>query len=168
MPRWIDLRDHAHALTYGDRRTVPQGKWIVIRIFRIGEYSEHWDAQRKEAYGGEKYNYDDFLVRDISKIGQLNKSTAGLLQAMAPVADFGGYEDSSNKIFAFLHNDNLTRVPQLGDIVFEIEEYESVDEPLPPLNATIKYKVLNVVEETGDYGRSEITYLFVQNLAGES
>jgi hypothetical protein len=168
MPVWINLRQHAIDLTYGDRRTVPQGKWIVIRIYRVGEYSEYWDPERKEAYGGEKYNYDDFVVREISKIGQLNKSTAGLLQSMTPVAGIAGYEDPSNKIFAVVQDDRFPRYPNIGDNIFEIEEYEGEDEPVPPLHATGKFKIVNVVHETGDNGQSEVVYMFVQLLEGES
>ena len=168
MPRWINLQDHTIALTYGDRKTVPQGKWFVLRIFRIGEYSEHWDPDRKEAYGGEKYRYDDFVVRDISKIGQISKNQAGTMQAIAPVIDFAGYEDVSTKTFAIVRDDRFPRDPQIGDVIHEIEEFDCEDEPLPPLHSTGKYKIVNTIPEPGDYGRNEVLFLFVQLLTGES
>lgn len=167
MPRWINLRRNNRALTYGDGRTVPQGKWIVLRIFRIGEYSVHWDPDRKEAYGGEKYNYDDFIIRDISKIGQIGRNNAGSGQSMSPLEDIAGYEDVSNRTFAILADEKLSRQPDLGDVIFEIEEFDKIKKPSPPLHATGKYKVLNTIPETGDYGRNEVLYLYCQFLPGE-
>lgn len=169
MPVWINLRQHAIDLTYGDRRTVSQGKWIVLRIYRIGEYSQYWDPDRKEAYGGPKYNYDDFTIRSISRLGKLGMTgSAGSTQPMDPVVDIAGLEDVTDMIFAITHDERFTRLPQIGDEIFEIEEYEGLDEPVPPLHATARYKIVNSAKDTGDLGRDEAIYLFARLFGGES
>lgn len=172
MPRWINLRHHVRALTRGDHRTVSQGKWIVIRMFRVGQYSQYWDSNRKEAIGGPKWLYDDVLVRAISRPGSLvtlARATKGMpVRGADPLYGVAGMDDPSQKLYAVEVTKDLTRIPKIGDRVYEITADGSASRPQPPLHATAMYDVLGVVVEHGDHGRAEVFYVYGQKMGGES
>lgn len=168
MPRWIHLRDHIRGLTQGDSKTIPQGKWIVLRLMRIGQYSSHWNYNTKEAVGGPKWLYDDVILRAISKPGSVQSALPGLNQSVEPIANTSGLEDVSQMVYAVEVTRDLPRYPCEGDRVYEISQFGSKTKPTPPLTARSMYEVLDVIFEHGDYGSPEVIYLLTQRMAGES
>lgn len=172
MPRWINLRRHIRGLTRGDSITVSQGKWIVLRVFRVGQYSQYWDPNRKEAIGGPKWLYDDILVRSVSRPGSLvslARAAKGMpVRGADPLYDVAGLDDPSQKLYAVEVTPDLPRIPEIGDRVYEIAEDGLATRPQPPLHATAMYDVLGVVIEHGDHGRAETFYVYGQKTGGES
>lgn len=168
MPKWIDIRRHAKGLISGDARTVPQGKWIVLRTMRVGQYSEHWDYNRQEAIGGPKWLYTDILIRAISKPGATTSSMPSAKQGMSVLLDTIGMDNTTQKIFAIEVTEELERLPASGDRVYEIKSEYSKTKPIPPLEATAMYEVMNPVLDHGDFGRAEVIYLYCQRLTGVS
>lgn len=149
------MRNELDALAYGDRRTVPQGFWAVLRIMRLGEYSQYWNPQSQEAIGGPKWNYDDFIIRCIDKPGNMITSKRSMLRSELSTFDQIGEEDMHSKVFAILFNPDLTRAPLVGDVVFEIDKHGSVMRPDPPIRVTGKFDIVNAEPVKGDYGRTE-------------
>jgi len=168
MPRWINMRRHARALTRGDRITVSQGKWIVLRLMRIGHYSEYWNNDRQEAIGGPKWLYDDIVLRAISRPGSVQAALPGISQTAENVIGTAGIEDVSQMIYAIEITEDLVRYPMEGDRIYEITDFASRTKPIPPLTATSMYEVLNMIPDIGDHGRVEILYLHTIRRAGES
>lgn len=173
MPRWIDLRKHIRGLTRGDARTVPQGKWIVLRIFRIGHYSEYWNEERKEAIGGPKWQYDDFLVRAISRPGSIisksgSASSAPPIEGLTPLLNLAGLDSSDTMVYAIEVLPELPREPAEGDRIYEIQEYARNRKPSPPLHALAMYDVLAVLPDHGDVGRAESYLVYARKQSGIS
>lgn len=168
MPRWINIRRHVKGLTRGDSKTIAQGKWIVLRTMRIGQYSKYWNAARQEAIGGPKWEYDDILIRTISKPGATAASVPSAKQGMQILLNTIGMENTTQKIFAIEVNRDLIRLPMTGDRVYEIREFQGKSKPTPPLHATGMFEVMNPIIDHGDYGRPEVVYLYTQRLAGVS
>jgi len=174
MPQWIDMRQHIKGLTRGDSRTIAQGKWIVLRVFRRGQYSQYWNEARKEAIGGPKWRYDDLLVRAIAKPGTIvsksgSASSTPPVVGVAPLLNEIGLDDPNTWVFAIeVLKEELPREPLIGDRVYDIQEYGQKDKPIAPVHATAMYDVLAVVREHGDYGRAEVFYLFAQKQTGVS
>ena len=166
MPFWINYRDEMQALIQGDRRTVAQGRWGVIRIMRIGEYSRYWNNKRKEAIGGPKWLYDDCRVRYISKPGGSMSVSADSAGSFTDL-DGLGTEDVNSMIFAVEYNKEITRVPNEADLIYEISEYEGITPPIPPLHVTDRFKIIHAFPEHGDNGRIEIIYLLGTRIHGE-
>jgi len=152
MPKWINMRNELNALVYGDRRTVPQGFWAVLRIMRIGEYSQYWNAQSQEAIGGSKWNYDDFIVRCIDMPGGMAKR----IRTNNEILPMAGSDDLHVKTFGIVYTPSLPRDPEIGDVIFEINKYSSIQRPRPPIRVTSKYDIELSEMVNGDYGRAEL------------
>jgi len=168
MPAWIDMRDEMRALISGDARTVAQGYWIVLRIMRLGQYSQHWNPDRQEAVGGPKWLYDDFVIRCIGYPGTALSKRPKMTNTDSIIADTG-MDETETKIFAIEYNPAFPREPYPGeDLIFEIAQHEGVEAPPPPLTAVSRYRVLRVIPNYGDNGRIETTYLLGQRIMGES
>ena len=168
MPQWIDMRDEMRRLIEGDRRTVSQGYWIVLRVMRIGQYLVYWDMDRREAVGGPKWLYDDLCVRCIGNPGASLTRVPSLREG-GNIIITGGTDSTTNKVIAIEWGEHLPRLPLSGeDVVYEIDKFASVDQPDPPFRVTDRFKILDVLKEHGDYGRAELIYLLVQRIHGES
>lgn len=168
MPRWIDLHDESAALILGDRRTVPQGYWAVLRIFRHGEYSQYWDPDTQQAVGGPKYKYDDFVIRVLGKPGSGTGSQASITgQGSADILNVGS-DNLDSRTFAIMPAYPLSRAPENGDIIYEIDKYMGKEQPLPPYVATDRYEITHPIKEHGDLGRSEIYYVVGKRIHGVS
>jgi hypothetical protein len=165
MPLWIDLQYEHDCLTYGDGRTVPQGFWVVLRLMRIGEYSQYWNENTKEAVGGSKYNYDDGIVRCINRPGSLTAKRA----LSMPITDLkgSGSDDVDQRVFAIL-TPTVPRMPTEDDLLFEIDKHEGVDMPTPPIKVLTRHKILDSYPVYGDNGRIEVIYLSTIRIHGES
>ena len=174
MPSWIDIRQNVRSLIRGDNRTKPQGVWIVLRMYREGHYSEYWNESRQEAIGGAKWLYDDFLIRSITKPGNIvsksgSASSTPPVVASEPIIKIMGWDDPGTNVFTVeFMPDVFPREPHEGDRVFTISEYSGAKRPEPPLHAGSQHIVLAAVPEHGDYGRAEIYYLFTRKQAGVS
>lgn len=165
--RWINLRNELQGLINGDVITVPQGQWVVLRVFRHGQYSQYWNTETREAVGGPKFLYDDVLVRVINIPGPSMGGVSGIRQGMGTVAGMM-LEDINTRVFAIEHNTKLPRYPKANDIVYLIDKYASVGEPEPPFRVTDRYKILNPYLVQGDYGRAEIILVRAERIHGES
>lgn len=168
MPRWIHLTKENRALITGDRRTVQQGYWIVLRIFRIGQYSKYWNPDVKQAVGGPKYLYDDFVVRTITKPGSGTGISQGINSSGVNTILNSGDDDFESITFAILADENLSRVPQEEDIIFQIDKYSGKDKPIPPYKATDRYQITHVIPIHGDLGKIEIIYITAKRIHGVS
>ena len=167
MPSWIDMRQEASALINGDSRTLPQGYWIVLRIMRIGQYSEYWHEGRQENIGGPKWLYDDYIIRTISNPGKAYGAFPKLVEGSKTLIT-AGVDDISSKIFAIEWDPNFQRSPSSEDLIYEISEHASVDRPELPLHATDRYNILHSIKSHGDYGRTELMYVLAERMHGES
>lgn len=171
MPSWIYLRDEIHALMYGDRRTVAQGYWMVLRMMRIGEYSRYWNEDRQEAVGGPKWNYDDFTVRVIdTPTGTLSSLRA---ESGESAIEFTGADDVGTNIYAVEVVNRpplglLPRIPSNEDVLFSIDRHHSVTVPQPPFIATGRYNVRSGYPVKGDNGQYEVVLLIATRMHGES
>jgi hypothetical protein len=146
-------------LVRGDRITVAQGYWVVVRIFRIGQYSQYWEPARGEAIGGPKWQYDDYTLRSIS-VPALSEE-AGMV--------IGNADDiKDTEIFALEYNKSLSRLPETGDVIYKIREYESVMAPEPPLHVTDRFVIVNDFTDHGDYGRAEVLLYLAKRAHGQS
>jgi len=164
---WPDLRKDFAALTDGDSRTLPQARWVVIRIFRHDQLSEYWDEDRQEAIGGPKYRYDDFTVRALVKPGGSISVTPAFPALADPVFN-AGVDDVEYQVYGIAWEPRLTRIPTDGDLIYEIDKYASFERPLPPLQVTDRYKIVGKLKATGDYGRSEGLFFVTERIQGES
>lgn len=167
MPRWIDMRAEVAAHINGDTKTVAQGYWIVLRIMRIGQYSEYWYPERNEAIGGPKWLYDDYVVRTISNPSKSYGSLPKLKEGSKNIIS-AGIDDVSGNIFAVEWNPEFTRLPSTEDIIYEIKEYASIDRPIPPLHASSRYNIMHIINSHGDWGRCELLYMLGERMHGES
>jgi hypothetical protein len=169
MPRWINLRKHVKALIKGDVITVAQGKWIVLRIFRIGQYSRYWNEERQEALGGPKWLYDDFLIQALVKPGSTVSATMRGGQAGVEYRlDTIGIDDASMRIYSIECTPDLPRLPLIGDRLYEEIEFQGKEKPSPPLHAREMWEIENAVLDHGDYGRPEEILLFTRRMPGVS
>lgn len=168
MPRWIDVRQEDRALIYGDSRTKSQGFWVVLRLYRIGQYSKYWNPATGEAVGGPKYLYDDFIVRVIDKPGAGNGSAQSMTGTGETPILASGMDDFNTRTYAILPDEKLTRLPQIGDTVYEIDKADSEHKPTPPLVATDRFNISNHYYARGDHGRVELIYLVGKRIHGES
>jgi len=172
VPQWIDMHHEIRALMHGDRKTVAQGYWAVIRIMRIGQYSEYWNEDRQEAIGGPKWNYDDFIVRCIDMPAASLLSLPRLRSTEADIV-YAGLEDVNTQIFAIeaIHKPPLQRLPRLpgnDDIMFHINKHHSREVPRPPFIATGRYNITGAIPARGDHGRIEVFYMTAIRMHGES
>ena len=159
MPRWIDMHAENAALIHGDRRTIAQGYWAVIRIYRYGDYSKYWNQYTQQAVGGPKYKYDDFVVQVLARPGTgMGSQNAITGQGTTAILNAGN-DDLDSKTFAVQPILKLPRPPQNGDVIYEIDKYMGREQPLPPYKVTGRYEVTHLVNEHGDLGRSEIYYV---------
>jgi len=165
MP-WIDLRNELDALFDGDNKTIPQSRWIVLRIMRIGQYSKFWDPKTNEAIGGPKWNYDDFVIRTISRPGGSFAGRPSVTQ-FEDTSFLAGLDLANTHVYAIQFNPRFPRVPAVGDIVYEIDKYASVTQPKPPFKATDRMFVKYVHKISGDFGRSEAFLLFTERKQGD-
>ena len=168
MPPWINIRHEVRGMTRGDSRTVPQGKWIVIRIMRIGQYSTHWNPLTQESIGGPKWLYDDFVIRAVSKPGPLQIAVPGVNETTTTIAGTAGIEDIIDMTYAIEVLPEFPRLPVAGDRIYEITKYAGKTRPIPPLVSTAMYEVIDAISEIGDYGRPEVVYVLCKRRAGES
>jgi hypothetical protein len=163
---WIDLRKELKALFDGDERTISQARWIVLRMFRIGQYSKYWNPEKQEAIGGPKWKYDDFIVRSIVGPGSSLSGRASVKQSL----DFdilSGEDMVTTFIYAIQYSSSFPRNPMPGDIIYEIDKYASIEKPKPPLKALERYRVEIPVRVSGDYGRTEAYLLICRRKEGE-
>lgn len=170
MPFWINYRQELHGLIHGDARTVGQGYWIVVRMMRLGDYSVYWNEAYQEAIDGPKWNYDDYLIKCISKPGGSVREGAGAArQGSSPVAEIG-LDDTSSMIFAIEAPEvnGLPRLPTSHDLVYEITQAASRVKPVPPLVVTDRYRIRKPFPIRGDHGRVEVIYLGCERVHGES
>lgn len=165
MARWINYRKEMAGLISGDRIGRPQGYWAVIRIMRIGEYSQYWNETQKEAIGGPKWNYDDYIVRVITMPGasiltmpKLRASEANIVQA--------GLDDVNAKLFGIEYSTEF-REPSQADLIYTIDKYESITRPSPPFVATGRYNITGIIPAHGDHGRIEVYLLVGTRAHGE-
>jgi len=168
MPLWIDYRDELRRLIDGDQRTIAQSFWIVVRIMRLGQYSQYWDSQRSEAIGGPKWLYDDHIVRAIKYPGG-NLGRRPKIDEGGGVIVETGRDDVNTSIFAIEWNPAFARLPAAGeDLLYEIAEFEGLEQPQPPLHVTGRYRIMLPLLNHGDLGRVEGIYLLAERLHGES
>lgn len=171
MPRWIDLHYENHALMHGDRQTVGQGYWGVIRLMRIGQYSQYWNEQRQEAIGGSKWLYDDYLLRFIDMPAASLLSLPRLRSNESDIV-YAGLENINSQIFAAEAVPSpplkkLRRMVQNDDLIYTIDKHESRDVPSPPFQAVDRYNINGVLPVKGDCGRVEIIYMTASRIHGE-
>ena len=168
MPRWINMRHELGDLINGDPRTVAQGHWLVLRMMRIGEYSQYWNPARSEAIGGPKWLYDDYLIRGITFPGATFSTRPRLKASELTIAD-AGLDDTASSVFAIEYNPLFGRQPLAGeDLVYEIDQCASFGPPVPPLTVNGRYRVMRVVPNYGDNGRIENYYILGTRVQGES
>lgn len=163
---WIDLRNELRGLIDGDMWGIPQGRWIVLRIMRVGEYSKYWNPRTRESVGGPKWKYDDFVIRAIARPGS---SLSPRSAATPPLNDevLSGLDISNAVVYGISFHYEFTRVPAIGDVVYEIDKYASIEKPTPPFVATDRLLVRYVHRMTGDYGRSEGFLLLAERMHGD-
>jgi hypothetical protein len=80
---WIDIPLEIHRTLYGDNLTKPQGHWVILRWYHIGEYSKYWDANSKETIGGPKYKYSSYAMRTTFS-DAITSSTSKFLEYAGP------------------------------------------------------------------------------------
>jgi hypothetical protein len=166
VPAWIDLRNETRALMRGDGRTKPQAFWAVLRIYRIGEYSQYWIPDLKEAQGGDKWNYDDHIIKCMDLPSSSILSMPRLRAAEATIVK-AGHDDVTSSIFAIEYYDQF-RIPNQADIMLHIDKHESRSEPRPPFTVTSRFDIVGTVPLFGDYGRIEIMLMFATRSHGVS
>ncbi len=164
MGSWFNYRDEVSNLVSGLIGTPGQGKWVVIRMVRVGEFSSAYDPVTHEASGGPKYDYDDFIVRAIA-LPPMNFATRpGTGTSYAEIYE-AGREDVSFSIYAVDYktldeypqwaSTHGRRTPNQLDSIFDIAESVGVRRPHPPLTAVNHVAIIDSEPITGDYGKTE-------------
>ena len=165
---WIDYRNDIKPLFEGGINAVGQAMWVVLRIMRLGEYSQYWDKNTHEAVGGSKWNYDDYLARAIWIPGASLKSTAG----GTDIVINAGVDNTDVKVYAIQFDDLIrpgnARMLCQDDILYEIDKFASASAPQPPLIVTSRFKIIDTIPVNGDNGRIELVYIVAQRAHGES
>lgn len=170
MPSWIDYRRELEVLFHGDHTTVAQSYWIVIRMMRLGQFSQYWHDAYQEAIGGPKWKYDDRLVRCIAKPGASARTGLGKSEVGSQVIAEIGIDDVGGMIYALEASsiETLGRIPSQHDIIYEIDKAASDDKPESPLKVVDRLKILKAFPIRGDNGRIELIYLGASRVHGES
>lgn len=172
MASWIDVQHEIRSLIHGDRRTVAQGYWAVLRMMRIGQYSKYWNHIRNEAIGGPKWNYDDHIIRvidmpaaSILSLPRLRSTEAEILMA--------GQENINSMIFAVeaVYKPplkTLYRPPSIEDLLFFVDKFKGMEPPSPPFIATDRFNITGTLPIHGDNGRLEVVLVIGTRAHGES
>lgn len=165
---WIDYRNDLAPLFKGGTNAVGQAMWAIIRIMRLGEYSVYWDDARHEAVGGPKWNYDDYPVRVIWIPGASLKNTV----TGTDVVLNAGIDNTDVRVYAVQFSDIIrpgnSRVLCQDDLLFEIDKFAGTTAPIPPIKATARFEIQNIIPVTGDNGRIELFYICAKRMHGES
>lgn len=162
--QWFDYKQEIGRLISGTLGTPGQGRWVVLRMSRIGQYSQYWDDLHQEATDGPKYDYDDFIVRAIVIPAGAFASRPGVGTSFAKIYE-AGREDTSFSAYGIdcrtleeypqwraIHG---MRTPNQLDSVYEIGERAGVRRPRPPLTALSRIAITDSEAITGDYGKTE-------------
>lgn len=166
MARWIDLRKEIDILFNGNHRSIGQAYWVVLRIMRLGQYSEYWDIEHQEAIGGAKWNYDDKLVRAISIPARQLAGMPRLTEHETNIIH-SGMDDINTSVFAIQY-DSTFRIPTTSDILFTIDKFNSKNIPSAPLQVDDRYNITGVIPNYGDIGRIEVVFIVAVRIHGES
>lgn len=170
MSSWINYRNEMDVLINGRGSDISQGHWIIFRLSHIGEYSQYWDPTIQSAVGGPKYNFTDIPVKCIDKPGSSMgdiKSSESLFNA--------GLDDLQVRVFAienksFINNvfipERYVRYPNKEDIIYEIDKFDSIDTPRPPIKILDRYAIVHCELVKGDNGQVEIIYVFGKRVHG--
>lgn len=164
---WISNYQELRKLIYGDITCIPQGLWVVTRIFRLNQLSPYWREDLNEAIGGPKYMYDDFLVRSICKPGTVMTKADNVRSGQQPL-DSLLIEEQNIMSFAFVYDENLPNMLKGGDLIYMIDKHGSINKPDPPFIITDRFKIKNIVKDYGDYGNIEAIYATAARIHGES
>ena len=113
---WKQIDNEMDVLIYGNNINVPQGKWVVLRIFRHNELSIYWNNDRQEAIGGPKYKFDDYIIRTI----ETSKGLANALDTKFDDINMSGFINSS--VFAISGNEKFKTQPRENDILYKIDK----------------------------------------------
>lgn len=117
MNGWIDVKKDINAVLYGDSNTMPQGHWIILRWFKIGEYSKYWDPNSKQAIGGPKWKYIDFPLKTTYQLLSSNGMGQGPLGGNALPGGVPGDIDNAIRLYIV----ERCHKPKEGDIIMEYE-----------------------------------------------
>lgn len=113
---WIQIDREIKQTLYGDPNTRHQGHWVLLRRYRIGEYSKYWDEDAKEAIGGPKWKYYDYPMRTSYRIGA--SFQAGEISSMhISSTDLPGETEIDYRTYII----QRCYRPRVGDHIFEFD-----------------------------------------------
>lgn len=166
--RGIDMRKELHATLYGNFGRKPYGHWIVYRKFDQSEYSKYWDPVAKEAVGGPKYKWRDYLLRTRRYLWDFTFATNRGLESLTKSSiiepgDFLYYFEFIDGITA-LYGDQTINTE---DCLYEIKKHASLSMPsITHSDYKEKYEFKRVEPIFGDYGRIEYFIVIARKSAG--
>lgn len=114
---WPDVKDDIQAMLYGDSNTKPQGHWVLLRWFDVGNYSKYWDANAGQAIGGPKWKYWDFPLKTTYQLLSNNGGGQGPLGANSQWVGVPGDIDNAVRLYLL----QRCYKPKDGDIIMEYE-----------------------------------------------
>lgn len=134
---WITLTRDIKGVLYGDNITRPQGHWVLLRWYRVGEYSKFWDPKAGVAIGGPKWKYWDIPVKTSYQILTTSGMGSGPLGALTPPSGgFPGQVDNVQRLYIF----EKCRKPKEQDVILEYENCLIVDDA----NIFIEHAKVNI------------------------
>ena len=173
---WINYRKEMDHLFSGDSRSIGQAYWAVLRMSRIGDYSQYWDDNNKQAIGGPKWNYDDLFVKVISTPAGSMSSGSEAKNGVSAIKTIG-MDDIGRQIFAIEYDSIIKnprwsslhgrRLPNQEDILYRIDRCVGKRPPRGIIKVMDRFKILNPEYVRGDDGRVEFILLLGMRNHGE-
>jgi len=114
--KYIRIEDEIHTMLYGNSKLPPQSHWILLRWYRIGEYSKYWDSRQKEAIGGPKWKYQDWPIRVTNSIGPNIPSSLRASMSRAETI-IPGKSETDYRVYLIERCYN----PKIGDHILEYD-----------------------------------------------
>jgi len=137
-------------------------RWLLLRKF-TDEKSPYWNDITKEAIGGPKYEYNDFLIEGYS----IPAVSGTVSKREGVVVTSPGDLDITSEIFYLKHNVPVVVDDEIYDLDWEHTErptivYDKSDENLADgkVCPKRKYSVKRVDPKRGDLGRIEFKKVF--------
>lgn len=124
MSGWIDVKVDIQEMLYGGSENMPQGHWVLLRWFDVGNYSKYWDAVSQQAIGGPKWKYWDFPLKTTYQLLSNNGGGQGPLGANAQGSGVPGDIDNAVRLYIL----QRCYKPKIGDIIIEYDNCPIYDD----------------------------------------
>jgi hypothetical protein len=142
-------------------------RWVVLRHFRVGEYSQYYNEITKEGVGGPAYKYDDYIIKGYSKpVNTSRVVDSGLSRTPFDVVDNTYIEYYFDKNMSTVRDNRVVNtILNHNDWVYEIDwigenkpqiEYGDDDTPLVNGSKILKkFSIKIVIPYKLNYGQPQ-------------